>query len=317
MTSLEDVAKIVWKNCLAVKPTEKALIVSDSKTKKDPRFGISRVLWDVGKNLCKDCALILMKKTGMHGREPSSEVAKAVLDFDVVVAPTKHSITHTKAIANAQKKGARVATMPGITKDMFLRAIPIDYREMDKTCTKLKKLLEKGRNIRVTTRAGTDIYMKMMKGRKVANDNGIINRPGKLNNLPAGEVAIAPKEGSSNGVVVFDLSSLDVRLKKSFKVVVENGFAVNCESKKLWKILTSVENGTNVAELGIGTNPKARITGNILEDEKCLGTAHIAFGTSKDLGGRIQTSVHLDSVFDKPTIEMGGKIIIENGKFRF
>ena len=73
----------------------------------------------------------------------------------------------------------------------------------------------------------------------------------------------------------------------------------------------------NMAEFGIGTNPKARITGTILEDEKVKGTAHIAFGTNASFGGKIQTSIHLDYVFDKPTITIDGREIVREGEFLF
>lgn len=313
MSSLEDVARIVWKDCLAVKPAEKALIVSDSKTKKDPRFGISRVLWDVGKNLCRDCALILMEKTGMSGREPGPDVAKAMLDFDIIIAPTEHSITHTKASLDAARKGARVATMPGITEDMFLRAVPIDYRKMTLLIKKLGARMQ-GNEFHVTTKAGTDLYL--YRGNRIFCElNGLVGK-GDIKNLPDGEIAFAPLEGKSEGVLVVDLSApFTGVVKKPFKIRVEKGYAVDCAHAKLWKALTEAENGTNLAEFGIGTNPKAKITGNILEDEKVLGTAHIAFGTNTAMGGNIQTTVHLDSVFDKPTISVEGKEIIREGRF--
>lgn len=313
MSSLDDVAGIVWKDCLAVKKTEKALIVSDSRSRKDPRFGISRVLWNTGKDMCKDCALILMEKTGMHGKEPSPEVAKAMLGFDVIVAPTEHSITHTKASLDAARKGAKVATMPGITEDMFLRAVPIDYKKMDLLIKKLEARMQ-GNEFHVTTKAGTDLYL-YRGDRRFCELNGLVGKS-EIKNLPDGEIAFAPLEGKSEGVLVVDLSApFTGVVKKPFRVTVEKGHAVDCAHAKLWKAISSVENGTNLAELGIGTNPKAKITGKILEDEKVLETAHIAFGTNTAMDGNVQTSVHLDSVFDKPTISVDGKEIIREGKF--
>ena len=313
---IEDVARIVWKDCIGAKPAEKAIIVSDAARPSDPRYRISRVLWETGRGFCKDCAIIMMKKTGMHGREPPADVADAMLGADIVIAPTEHSITHTEAAANAAERGARIATMPGITEGIFMRAVPLDYKKLDAVCGALKGVLADGRRITVTTGKGTDMSMEIVKGRKVCNGNGIL-KPGKIKNLPDGEVSIAPKEGSANGVAVFDLSSMDKKLKKPFRVVVKDGFAVGCGNRALWKAISAVKAGTNMAELGIGTNPKARITGSILEDEKVLGTAHIAFGTNKDLGGTVQTSVHLDSVFARPTIEVDGRVIVSRGRFLF
>ncbi len=74
------------------------------------------------------------------------------------------------------------------------------------------------------------------------------------------------------------------------------------------------DDGTNLAELGIGTNEKAILTGNILEDEKILGTAHVAFGASAAIGGNVQVPVHLDCVVMKPTVTLDGVPLVENGE---
>ncbi len=74
------------------------------------------------------------------------------------------------------------------------------------------------------------------------------------------------------------------------------------------------DDGTNVAELGIGTNEKAILTGNILEDEKILGTAHVAFGASAAIGGNVQVPVHLDCVVMKPTVTLDGEPLVQDGE---
>ena len=304
------VSSVVWKKCVQAKPDEKALILSDPSGE---RLAIAKAL----KSSCPcRCDVAIVEPTGMHGREPSEDVAEDIMGYDIVVAPLQYSITHTKAVADFTAKGGRVITMPGITEEIFTRAVPVDYDELTNTNTRLRLLLSKAGVARVTTKSDTDIRMKLAKGRKICNNNGIL-RPGKVTNLPDGEVSLAPEEGTANGIIVFDLSALGKVLKKPFKAVVRDGMLVECGNRELWEALSSVKNGTNFAELGIGTNPVARITGNILEDEKVLGTAHIAFGTNVDMGGRVQTSVHIDSVFSKPTISLDGKVIIKDGKFLF
>lgn len=72
--------------------------------------------------------------------------------------------------------------------------------------------------------------------------------------------------------------------------------------------------GTNLAELGIGTNEKATITGNILEDEKILGSSHIAFGASAAIGGRVQVPIHLDCVMLEATVEIDGEALLRDGE---
>ena len=72
-------------------------------------------------------------------------------------------------------------------------------------------------------------------------------------------------------------------------------------------LLAHGELGTNLAELGIGTSDRAKLTGNVLEDEKILGTVHVAFGASAAIGGTVSVPVHLDGVVLEPSLEVDGK----------
>ena len=90
--------------------------------------------------------------------------------------------------------------------------------------------------------------------------------------------------------------------------------AVGAEGEALLELLTvHGADGTNVAELGVGTNEEAILTGNILEDEKILGTAHVAFGASAAIGGNVQVPVHLDCVVLKPTVTVDGETLVDAG----
>ncbi|MFQ5800487.1 MAG: aminopeptidase, partial [Candidatus Hydrothermarchaeales archaeon] len=94
---------------------------------------------------------------------------------------------------------------------------------------------------------------------------------------------------------------------------VENGRATYTGYEGLSKIFRDIKNASNVAEIGIGVNPKARLTGNVLEDEKVLGTAHVAFGNNVNFGGKINAKVHIDGIIKEPTISVDGKGIAEKG----
>jgi leucyl aminopeptidase (aminopeptidase T) len=71
-------------------------------------------------------------------------------------------------------------------------------------------------------------------------------------------------------------------------------------------------NGRTIAELGIGTNPNATITGVILEDEKVEGTVHFAFGTNTSIGGANQASVHIDALVRNALVELDGHPILRD-----
>ncbi len=72
--------------------------------------------------------------------------------------------------------------------------------------------------------------------------------------------------------------------------------------------------GRLIAELGIGTNPRATLSGHILEDEKAVGTAHLAFGTSATFGGTNVSAVHIDGVLERPTVELDGLPLVAGGE---
>ena len=72
----------------------------------------------------------------------------------------------------------------------------------------------------------------------------------------------------------------------------------------------------NVAELGVGLNPKCILQGIMLEDEGVYGSVHIGIGTNITLGGTIKAAIHYDLLMFNATIEMDGNIILENGQSR-
>lgn len=315
--SIDNVSETVWKGCIRIKKNERALILTDG-TKPE----IVESLLRTGRKLCR-CEVATIPVSGIHGKEPPERAAERMLENHAIIAPTSFSITHTAATKRAMDKGARVITMPNIMTDTFLRAIPVDYQAMKQFGERVKKLLG-GNEVTVETRAGTDITV-FREGRKIHNCNGLLE-PGKVNNLPTGEVAFAPMEGRTEGRLVVDASCAPDSetkfgrigvVKKPFRVDIENGEAVDCGNDVLWKWITSSENGSNVAEFALGTNPKARIIGNILEDEKVLGTSHMAFGTNANIGGVVRSGMHLDAVYRKPTIMVDGKMIMKEGRFLF
>jgi len=99
----------------------------------------------------------------------------------------------------------------------------------------------------------------------------------------------------------------------------------NIDLVKRISILQDVDKDAMViGKLGIGVNPGASITGNMLEDEKSFGTAHVAFGNNADFtgGGNNHSKIHTDYLFYKPTIEVSyaeskNKVLMKHGEFNF
>ena len=252
------------------------------------------------------------------GEAPPASVAEAMTDATVILAPTTFSISHTRARIEATRRGARIATMPGITSEIFVRAVPVDYDGLARAGARIAAELSAASNCRVTSSAGTDLVLSL-EGRTGISDDGDLRAEAAWGNLPAGEAFIAPVETSGEGLIVFDgaLAGYGM-LREPLLVTVVGGRAVGADGEAARWLLDTLDaggpTGRLIAELGIGTNPQATLTGNILEDEKAVGTAHLAFGTSASFGGTNVSTVHIDGVLLQPSVELDHRPLIQDGE---
>src|SRR3989344_395997 len=308
---LEKSCGIVLSQCMGLQKNESYLIITDSKL-----FNIGNALYKYSSRITNNSKLIKIPIPESHGSEPPHNVAAEMLRYDVVLMPTTKSLSHTKARKNASKNGARIASMPGITGDMMERALNVDFNKIKTINERLIMKLKNKSIIKITTKLGTDIEFHI-QSRKWKPDDGIYTKRGSFGNLPAGEIFIAPLEGKTNGKIICDASVGGLgKVDKNIEIIVKNGFIENIKggkiAEKFEKLLKS-RLYRNVAEFGIGTNPKARITGEVLEDEKVMGTCHIAFGNNRHFGGKVDVPFHVDFVIKKPTIYADNAMIMENG----
>jgi aminopeptidase len=315
LTKLDKASITAIKDCMGAKNNESILVISDELKRE---IGLS--LFENAKRLGHKSLYVEMKSGKVSGEEPPQVIAELMQKFDIVLCPTAKSLTHTIARRAASKKGVRIATLPGITKDIMIRGMNADYKKIAALSIKLKAVLDKGRSIRVTTPTGTDLSF-LIKGRKVFASKGLYYKKGESGNLPTGETFLAPVEGSANGVFIVDGSMAGLGLVKNarIKIEVNNGYAVKITggimAKQLSKMLDSVgKEARNVAELGIGTNNSAKLSGVILEDEKVMGTIHIALGNNVSMGGSVNVPIHLDGVLKRPTVYLDDKILMKDGK---
>ena len=315
ITKLDSASAIAIRDCMGAKKNEKILVITDEIKRE---IGIS--LHENAVRLGYESLLVEMKSGKINGEEPSAVVAELMQKYDVVFCPTSKSLTHTDARRSASAKGVRIATFPGITKEVMIRGMNADYKKISALTVKLQKILEPGKEIRVTAPAGTDITFSI-SGRKAYASKGLFHAPGESGNLPTGEAFLAPVEGSSNGVFVVDGSMAGLGLIKNanIKIEVENGYATKITggvlAKKLKEQLDAVgKEARNIAEFGIGTNDSAKLSGVLLEDEKVMGTIHIALGNNVSMGGSVNVPIHLDGVVKKPTVWMDGKLLMKEGK---
>lgn len=306
---MEKSSEITLKQCMGLKKEESILIIIDKNKRK-----IGQVLFDKAKEITDKVILVEIPVGKINGEEPPKIVADMMKKFDVILVPTTMSISHTDARRNASKAGARIATMPNISIDMFKRTLNVDYKKMKRESRRIASYMTKGNTMRIKT-SKADLVMSL-KGRKCKSDTGIYTTKGRFGNLPAGEAGMAPIEGTTNGIFVVDATMAGIgKLKKPIKFIVKKGYVLKTNSPKMNKIFKKYgKSSRNIAEVAIGTNEKAKITGLTLEDEKVKDTCHIAVGDSVSMGGKIKAPIHLDGVIKKPTIWIDDKKIMEKGK---
>jgi leucyl aminopeptidase (aminopeptidase T) len=314
MNALNNAAQIALATSLKFNEKERLLIITD-----DNKKAIGSAFYEEGQKITKEVLLVILPPAQVNGQEPPGSVAKLMLEYDAIICPTTKSLTHTDAKRNACKKGNRVATMPGITEDCMIRTLNADYNVIADRTYKVSEILDKGKIAHITTQLGTNLEMSI-ENIKAISSTGLIDSPGKGGNLPSGESFLMPVEGTTKGRAFIDgaLAGIGKIKKEPVQVEIKDGYAVNIEggdeAALLNEQLTALgKPAFNIAELGIGTNHEAKITGMILEDEKVMGTVHIAFGNNISMGGTHSVGIHIDGVIQNPTVYIDDYLLLKNG----
>ncbi len=309
---LVEISRNILTDCLGVKPEEEILIVTD-----DTRVSIARALYEGARSLGCEAMMTVMQERTLNGEEPPQAIAEAMKAADVVICPTAKSLTHTIARINAAKAGTRIATMPGITEEMFGRgAMTADYAEVARLTDKVTQLLNRCHLARIE-KEGCVLTLNL-NGRQGVPSPGVYKLPGQCGNLPSGEAYIAPLENGVDGEMIIDGSMVGIgKLASPLHVVIRNGRLqeITGDKSERLQVLLANERNATVGELGIGTNRSAILNGVILEDEKVYGTVHIAFGTNTSFGGVNKADCHMDGIILRPTLYLDDQLIIDHGTF--
>ena len=298
---------------MGIQPGEDVLVICNPVTEE-----IGALMRIEAQGEGADATLAVISERDSAAAEPPPPVAAAMAAADVVLAPTIQSISHTAARKKASEQGVRIGSLPGVTEEMLSRLMTGDLEEIRRRGWAVVTGLNRGSEVRITCGHGSDLRIGL-EGRNGIVDAGELGNRGAFGNLPCGEGFIAPVEGTAEGTLVVDGSIAEVGLLDTpVALTVREGHLVEAtgeDGARLMELLTAHgDDGTNVAELGIGTNEEATLTGNILEDEKILGTCHVAFGASAAIGGTVQVPVHLDCVVLEPTVEIDGEAVVSGGE---
>jgi leucyl aminopeptidase (aminopeptidase T) len=322
---------------LAVQAGEKVLVLTDppapDQWRELPSQGLqealercvlARMVADLAAELLPQAETSFLPYPGVerHGAELDRDTADAMKDSDVIIAITNHSLTHTAAAQEACDAGARIASMPLFLAEMFEGPMAADYRRIADESRKIAELLTKAQTAVITTPAGTELTLDL-RDRSGAVDTGLIRRGGN-DNLPAGEAHVAPVEGKAEGKIVVTpqgyaplKEDMTLHFHKGVVSDIQGGGRVGEEFRTLLELPVPGRQSArrNLAELGIGTNAKARSVDSILEAEKIKGTVHVAIGDNAHIGGTVSADLHHDFVLWEPDLLLDGELVIKRGEW--
>ena len=334
---VSHILKPVFTSCFGI-TDEKILIIGDEghpKQRIAPTMAIAYYL--AAKELRLNVKLIIQKPKE-RGKVADKEVIESLASLpekNVVFVNVSNKLGSLGDVGKSFRKfctkrkhrfisAMSLGGLPTESISEVIDAVDVDYKPLQANLKKLKDTLDKGKEVHVTSKAGTDLYYNI-EGMKALMADGDYKNPGTGGNFPAGETYI-PCKGSNNvhGIVVIDGSSRNrkgtIVIKEPITLKIEEGSITRIEGGKEAKALKETLEWAakrakhpstvyRIGELGFGMNPKAKIIGSTLVDEKTAKTAHIAIGSNYWMGGSIYAIIHLDQIFKDITLKVDGKKI--------
>jgi leucyl aminopeptidase (aminopeptidase T) len=318
IVQMAPTARIIVEQVLAIKPGEKVCIFTDTQCPQS----ITQLLAATAQAGGAETVMVTIIPREVGGVDPPPSAAAAIRAADVVIAQASYSIVHTETVREALRSGARVCEMWGFNEDMMVRGgATADYGEIKELSQRIERILTSAKEARLTTRDGSDLTMSLAD-RQAHVLAGSATEPGHFCAFPDGEAAISPLEGSAKGILVNPFC-----MEKEGLGFIKEGISLEVDGGKVVEIKGGVvadqllgfvkqigDSARNIAELGVGTNPKSRLGITVRETKKAWGTAHIAMGDSKSLGGKVESPFHMDMIFREPTLVVDGQTVLKEGQ---
>jgi leucyl aminopeptidase (aminopeptidase T) len=309
----------VLDRCLAVRPGEQVLMLTDEGTDLDVVAGLV-----AGIEARSGVAVVSrMPEPALPGSEPPSTIAAAMREAGAVIELTSLFIGSSSARRVATQMGVRYLAMPGVRLDTFRDDGPlaVDFDAIRSDAERVGAAWGQATTFRLTTPAGTDLRGSV-EGRPGRVLHGLAREDGDYMAPPDIEAGTAPVETSSEGTVVVDAdllfmgqgplpSPVVLRFAEGELVVVEGE-----EAGRLHEMLARCADDrmSNLAEVSMAFNPSGRVCGVAMETESSRGTAHIALGNSIAYGGAVDAVAHLDCVMREATLELDGRPVMVAGE---
>lgn len=302
-------------------PGDDVLIITDTEIDQS----VQEALFTAACQLDLDPTMAVMLPRERDNNDPTRLIGEAIQEADVFVTAVSKALAHSDPAAIAQQAGKKLIIMSELSPDILRSgAARADYEKMQRLADVLGDIYAEGEEISVEDANGTSVVADITDRVYWPSAGVADKRPTEpyACAFPDGEVGVCPAEGSTDGTVVWDTSVHDIGwLDEPIELTVEEGWVTAIdggeEADRFRRILE--EDGDEnayycAAEIALGINDGASFTGRMRTDKKTFGSVHIATGDNVDIGGTIESKLHLDGVIASPTVRIDGRTIAKDGE---
>ena len=223
-----------------------------------------------------------------EGRQVSLE-KDVYPNYDLILCISTYSAT-APLTAFAKQFGFRGATLHGVNDIILSSGLAVDYNEVSKQAEKLRLGLTKANWFEADFKvAGKTYTLKLIiNGQEAHKSHGLCRGPeADVANLPAGEVYYVPEGAEGQFPMRYEtgtIALMDVKAGRIEKATLIHGEQAEVDAHNA-KLVSDPVTG-EIGELGFGTQDLP-VSGRDIQDEKVLGTMHVATGRSDHLGGHL------------------------------
>lgn len=307
--------------CAKLKSGENVLVLADTAVDRNLVEAFAEAAYALG----GQTQVMIMETRPEINLEPPPAVAAAMGASDLVLDLLTQYIIHTETYLRVRQSGTRILCGTGLSEDMAIRLIAqVDYEKLVERGKRLRRLFEEAEECRVESALGTALHMSV-KGRPAILRDGLLEGPGDLDYMPGAQVSLAAVEESINGKLVVDGSLYPPvgLLDSPVEITLERGRVVDVQGgaqARAWREWLEKFKDPKMfyqAHISIGLNPGAKLTGNILEDERAAGVFVMGFGSQMEyFKGKVgKASSHTDGVVCAPSVFLDGRPVVEAGLF--
>lgn len=223
---------------------------------------------------------------------PSGEVVSFERDvypnYDLILVVSTFSAT-APLTALAKTYGFRGATMHGMNDVILASGLAVDYQEISKQAEKLRAGMTGANAVEIDFVVADNKHTLRLEltGQEAQKSHGLCHGGPDVANLPAGEVYFVPT--SAGGTFPLRLESGTLGLMKVADGRIVDGELLTGDAEELNRLLEKFRvdpASGEIGELGFGTQDLP-VSGQDIQDEKILGTVHVATGRSDHLGGNL------------------------------